>query len=311
MVRKAPASLPPCTVGIIAPASAPRTPESLEAGLKSLVSAGFTPVFKRSTFEALGYLAGTDQDRLDELNSFLRSDEVNSLFCVRGGYGTLRLLDEVDYAAARNHPKTLVGYSDITALQLALYKHAGWVSISGPMVAVEWPDPIESNCAQFLSLLSGQLAAGALDAPEYSLQVLRTGTVQGTLLGGNLSIIAKMCGSKHLPDFSGAILFLEEIGESPYRIDGLLAQLKLSGLLNKLGGIVLGGFTEADPSPGRPTLSMDAIFEHYFGDLGIPVASGLRYGHFPSKIAVPIGVEARLTCSALGAELILLEAAVG
>ncbi len=310
MVRKAFASTPPCPVGIIAPASAPRSSDMLEAGLSNLRLAGFTPLLNRLEFSQHGFLAGTDGERIAELNAFLRSDDVNALFCVRGGYGTLRLLDDVDYQAARSYPKTLVGYSDITALQLALFKHAGWISISGPMVSVEWPDPVEANCQQFLSLLSGDLASGPLDTPDHPLKVLRSGSAQGTLLGGNLSLIAKMCGSNHLPDLNGAILFLEEIGESPYRIDGLLAQLKLSGVLNQLGGIVLGGFTESEPTPGRPTLSLEAVFEHYFANLGIPVASGLRYGHFPAKIAVPIGVQAALNCTADTADLVILEAAV-
>ena len=117
----------------------------------------------------------------------------------------------------------LVGYSDITALHLALFKHAGWVGISGPMVAVEWPNPEEANCEQFLRLISGSLSNGSLDSVEHPLSSLFNGKVSGTLLGGNLSLIAKMCGSEHLPDLSGSILFLEDIGESPYRIDDIVA----------------------------------------------------------------------------------------
>jgi muramoyltetrapeptide carboxypeptidase len=297
MVRKALASILPCSVGIIAPASAPRTPESLESGLSNLRLAGFQPCFKRSAFTPHGFLAGTDQERLNELNAFLNTTEVNALFCVRGGYGTLRLLDGVDYAAARKHPKTLVGYSDITALQLALFKHAGWIGISGPMVAVEWPNPDESNCSQFIELISGRLAKGRLDSAEHPLISVYDGSARGTLLGGNLSLIAKMCGSRHLPDMTGAILFLEEIGESPYRIDGLLAQLRLSGILQDLSGIVLGGFTDAESLSGGSTLSLTEVFQEYFRDLGIPVASGLRYGHFPAKVSVPIGIQAELLCN--------------
>ena len=310
LLRKAKAFISPAPIGIIAPASAPRTVESLEMGLTNLIKAGYSPIQFRPTYEAEGFLAGTDAVRLSEFNHFLRSDEVDTLIAVRGGYGCLRLLDHIDYEAARNHPKLLVGYSDITALQLALFKHAGWVGISGPMVAVEWPDPEGSNCAQFLRLVSGQDVTGPLDAPEFPLSTLNSGRTRGTLLGGNLSLIAKMCGSKHLPDFTGSLLFLEEIGESPYRVDGLLAQLKLAGILDRLNGVVLGGFTEAESSPGRPTWSLEQVFESYFAELGIPVAIGLRYGHFPAKIALPIGVEAELICSSHSATLNLLESPV-
>ena len=310
MLRKANPLSAPAPVGIIAPASAPRTEQSLTLGLQNLVSAGFQPVVKRESFNAYGFLAGTDEDRLSELNAFLRSDEVNALFCVRGGYGCLRLLDDIDYEAARAHPKMLVGYSDITALHLALFKHAGWVVISGPMVAVEWPNPEEANCEQFLRLISGSLSNGSLDSVEHPLSSLFNGKVSGTLLGGNLSLIAKMCGSEHLPDLSGSILFLEDIGESPYRIDGLLAQLKLSGHLSRLGGVVLGSFTDAEPLPGRPTLELKQVFKDYFGPLNIPVAMGLRYGHHPEKVAIPIGVQARLQCGEDQARLEILESAV-
>ena len=310
MLRKAPAIVAPARIGIIAPASAPRTEQSLESGLKNLEEAGFTPVRRRNHIATHGFLAGTDHERLDELNGFLRSPDVDALFCVRGGYGCLRLLDDIDYEAARAHPKLLVGYSDITALHLALFKHAGWVGISGPMVAVEWPTPKESNCTQFLDLMSGRLASGELDTADHPLRPLYEGTIVGPLLGGNLSLIAKMCGSRHFPDLTGAILFIEDIGESPYRIDGLLAQLKLSGHLIKLGGVVLGSFTDADPLPGRPTLPMSEVFNDYFASLGIPVADGLRYGHHPEKIAIPIGVRARLTCSSNHARLEILESPV-
>ncbi|NQV72698.1 LD-carboxypeptidase [bacterium] len=310
MLRKAKPLSAPAPVGIIAPASAPRTEQSLTLGLQNLVKAGFRPVLKRESFNAHGFLAGTDAERLTEFNSFLRSDEVDALFCVRGGYGCLRLLDDIDYEAARAHPKVLVGYSDITALHLALFKHAGWIGISGPMVAVEWPNPDEANCEQFLRLISGSLSSGPLDSKEHPLSSLFSGSVEGTLLGGNLSLITKMCGSEHLPDLTGAILFLEDIGESPYRIDSLFAQLKLSGHLSLLGGVVLGSFTDAEPLPGRPTLELKQVFEDYFRPLNIPVAMGLRYGHHPEKVAIPIGVQARLHCDEGQASLEILESAV-
>lgn len=310
MPNKACAFIPPCAVGIIAPASAPRNEKSLSKGLENLRSAGFEPRFARADFPEYGYLAGNDSERLHELNQFLESDSVDALICVRGGYGSLRLLDHLDFEAARLNPKLLVGYSDITALHLALFKHAGWVGISGPMVAVDWPEPEASNCAQFLHLVSGDFTAGGLDSEGHPLSALFPGHALGTLLGGNLSLIVRLIGTPHLPDLCGAILFVEEIGETPYRIDGLLAQMQLAGILQELGGIVLGGFTDSDVESGKSSLSLEEVFSHYFEPLGIPVATGLRYGHIPKKVAVPIGIQAELIVGRDAAQLVMLESPV-
>ncbi len=293
-------------VGVIAPASAPRDTSSLPSGLASLSSMGMDVQLGRETIEQVGYLAGNDQDRLAELHEMAAREDLDALFCVRGGYGVLRILDQVDFSAFESAPKMLVGYSDITALQLALFKHTGMISVSGPMVAVEWPDPEAANCEQFLELVSESYQPGRLDPVGQNTMI--AGEAEGLLLGGNLSLITRLIGSRHMPSLKGAILFLEEVGETPYRVDGLLAQLQLSGVLDEVAGIVLGGFTGSDVSPGKPTLTMNEVFEDYFSDLGIPVATDLRYGHFPEKVAVPIGVRARLTADSSGkAELSLLE----
>jgi len=307
MIQKAKSLNPPCKIGLIAPASAPRDEQRLSDGVAALHNAGFDVIIKRESFAPMGYLAGSDDVRLDELNGFLQDDQVNALICVRGGYGTLRILGQVDYEAARAHPKLLVGYSDITALQLALFKHAGWISVSGPMASIEWPEPDSLDCLHFLDLVSSSYEPGPIDPEGPGLTTLVAGDAEGRLLGGNLSLITRLIGTDFLPDMNGAILFLEEIGESPYRVDGLLAHLQLAGILDSLAGIVLGGFTDAEPDEGKPSLSLNEVFDDYFGDLGIPVATGLRYGHFPTKIAVPIGVRANLAASDHSAVLSILE----
>ena len=309
MLNKAPALSPPTRVGIVAPASSPKDAQAFKSGLSNLEAAGFLPVLRRNEYTENGYLAGTDSERLSEFNAFLKDDSVHALIAVRGGYGSLRLLDDIDYEAARRLPKLLVGYSDITALQLALYKHAGWVGVSGPMVAVEWPDPKASNCDQFMALASGALVDQPLDG-HHSLVPLRQGRAIGPLLGGNLSLIAKLLGTAHMPDLKGAILFLEDIGESPYQVDGLVASLKLAGVLSTLSGIILGGFTEGDAEQSKPSLTLKDVFEHSFAPLGIPVAMGLRYGHFAQKAAIPIGVQAELLCESKTGQLILRESPV-
>jgi muramoyltetrapeptide carboxypeptidase len=275
-----------------------------------LRSAGFQVLMGRESYEAVGYLAGTDQERLDELHRMMSDDRVDAIFCVRGGYGVLRILDQIDFSALAAAPKVLVGYSDITALQLSLFKQTGLASISGPMVAVEWPNPLSLSCRHFMDLTNGRFQPGPLDRDQTQTTLI-PGRAEGVLLGGNLSLISRLIGTRHLPDMQGAILFLEEIGETPYRVDGLLAQLQLCGLLDEIAGVVLGGFTEADVAENTSSLTMEQVFEDYFGDLGIPVAKDLRYGHFPEKVAVPIGVRAKLEADSNGsAVLSILESPV-
>ena len=301
---------PGARIGVLAPASAPREPALLERGLTTLRGLGYDVVTYRDDFSPHGYLAGPDEVRLAEFNHFLNRDDLHALFCVRGGYGTLRLLPHLDYAAARRRPKVLLGYSDITALHLALYEHAGWTGISGAMVAVEWPQPDAASAEQVWALLRGATPSPLMAPTGQPLVGLRPGSAEGVLLGGNLSLVARLVGTSYLPDLTGAILVLEEIGEPPYRVDGLFAQLKLSGLLDRLGGLVLGGFTEAEPPEGRPSLALDEVLAHYTDDLPFPVATGLLYGHFPVKSAIPIGVRARLEVTGRAATLSVLEPVV-
>lgn len=303
-----PALTSPASVRIVAPASAPRSEEDLQRGLKGLQDSSLTPVWDEPLLAPVGYLAGSDEHRLSRLNAALAAESPSTVMCVRGGYGVLRILDQVDFDAVRTHPKLVVGYSDITALQLALFKHTGLVSISGPMLAAEWKEPAGPCPTHFLDLVSPSFTPGPLD-PHHPQKTLVAGQAEGLLLGGNLSLLCKLIGTQHMPDLRGAILFLEEVGESPYRVDGMLAQLQLSGILDGLAGIVLGGFTGGEPQPGKSSLTMDEVFEDYVSDLGIPVATGLRYGHFSDKVAVPIGALARLEANSDGrAVLSLLEA---
>lgn len=309
-VNKPPPLLAGSRIGLIAPAGPPLDPARLAAGVAHLEARGLHLERLRPSFEPHGYLAGTDAERVAELNGFLRRDDVQALLCVRGGYGCLRLLPWLDYEAARRHPKLLIGYSDITALHLALYHKAGWVGLQGPMAAVEWPEPDPAWEVLFWSMAQGT-AANPLTGPHgEALQPVRHGVAEGPLLGGTLTLVCRLLGTPYLPDLHGAILFLEEVGEEPYRIDGLLAQLRLTGVLERLGGLVLGGFTEWTPQHTRPTLSLDAVLDDYLRDLHLPVARGLVFGHFPVKNTLPVGVRARLNVTTTSARLSLLESPV-
>ena len=294
------------TVAVAAPASAPLDDARYRAGLDALRARGLHVETPRPALAPHGFLAGPDTDRLDELNALLGRDDLDAIVCVRGGYGVLRLLPNLDYAAARSHPKLVVGYSDITALQFALYAKAGLPSLSGPMVAPDWPDLDAESEAQFWHLAEG--GTGEIVGPGgEALTGVRPGRAEGVLLGGNLTMICALLGTPYLPEMDGAILFLEEVGESPYRIDRLFAQLKLAGVLPKLGGLVLGAFTGADPPKNRPSLSLDAVLDDYTCALPYPDARGLVYGHMRTKSTLPVGVRARLDVDGDAATLTVLD----
>ena len=306
-----PALGPGARVLVVAPSSAPRAPDRLAAGLAALRARGLDAVPLRDGYAPHGFLAGPDAERLDEFNRALRDPDAAAIVCVRGGYGALRLLPGLDYAAARARPKLLVGYSDVTALHLALYRHAGWRGLSGPMVAVEWAEGHETahdaaSEALFWHLARGGVADDLLGPQGERLAPVAEGTAEGVLLGGNLTLVTKLVGTPYLPDLTGAILFLEEVGEEPYRLDGLLAQLALAGILGRLGGLVLGAFTEGVPTQPH-FLPQEEVLAHYARKVPGPVAQGLVYGHVPSKNTLPVGVRARLVVAGGSARLALLE----
>ncbi len=300
------------TIGVVAPASAPPDMARFRAGIVQLERRGYRVELGRSAFAEDGYLSGTDAERLDELNGFLRRDDVRMLIAVRGGYGCLRLLPHLDYEAARAHPKLIVGYSDITALHLALLRFADLPGISGPMIAVDWPDLDPASEALFWAIARGETCDSLIGPSGEILRPLREGTAEGTLLGGNLSTIVRLLGTPYLPSFEDTILFVEDVGEPPYRIDAMLAQLHLAGAFDKLGGLVLGGFTRWQPETDKACASPapGEIFREYFADAGFPVAEGLVYGHFPVKNSLPVGGRARLQVTSDMARLGLVEPVV-
>lgn len=297
------------TVAVIAPASPPRDPQQVEEGIAKLRESGFTVVRSRTSWDVPGYLAGTDDERLDEWNAALRREDVRAILCARGGYGTLRLLPRLDYQAARRRAPLVIGYSDITALHLALYAHTGLSGISGPLVS-EW-STIDGPSERLL----WELAAGGTPAPLLgpdgeALEPLSMGEAEGVLLGGNLSVLTRLIGTPYLPSLEGALLFLEDVDERPYSLDRMLAHLRLSGHLDRLAGVILGRFTKwasgNDASPPTP----EDVFLDYFQDAPYPVATHLPYGHSTYKAPIPVGVRAKLEVTASTAALHVLEPVV-
>ncbi len=298
-LRKARPLTPGDLIGVISPASPPKPEkeDQYQQGLAYLRGLGYRLLEGRHVLDHYGYLAGTDEDRAADLNAMFRNPKVKAIFCSRGGYGTPRLLDLIDYEAVRKHPKILVGYSDITSLQLALHARSGLVSFSGPMVAVEMGKGIlpftEKHFWSLMTTSTRSVLKGA--AGEYQPRIYHGGRGEGRLLGGCLSLINPLIGTPYQPDFSGAILVLEDIGEDVYGIDRYLVQLRYAGILNQLNGLIFGQFLDMESGDkSEPSLPLEEVLEKYTRDLRIPILGNFPYGHQAFKYTLPFGCQVRL-----------------
>lgn len=283
-------------IGLITPASAPTAPEKIERGVRYLENLGYRVKVGQHVGAQYGYLAGTDAQRIEDLNTMLRDPQVNAIFAIRGGYGTPRLLPMVDYAAVKRSPKILVGYSDLTSLQLALFKRTGLVTFSGPMPGVEFwdrPDPYTEE--HFWRMVTSASKIGHLpNPPEVPLVVRRGGKAQGRLLGGNLALMVANLGTRYSPDYKDALLVLEDIHEDLHRIDRMFTQLRNAEILSKMSGLLLGYFTDCKASePEKPHLTLEQILTEVITWVTQPVAEQFQYGHIPRKLTIPLGLMAR------------------
>lgn len=283
---------------VVAPAS-PFPRADFERGLERL-RARYRVTHRDDLFERTSFLAGSDARRLAELEEALLDPSVDAIVAARGGYGTTRLLARLDPAKVRAAEKLLVGFSDLTALH-ALWARAGLRSIHGPMVcALGRAEP--AHVARWIDAVEGRSPLGAV-AP---LVPIAPGTCEGPLAGGNLAVLAALAGTPYAPPLEGAILFLEDVGEAPYRIDRMLTTLRDAGWLARVAGVVLGTFTGCDPRADGCTV--EDVLADRLGDLGIPVARGVASGHVEDNLELPLGARARLDAAA--GTLELLERAV-
>ena len=271
-------------IGVIAPAG-PVLQSELQAGIKLLEEFGHKVVLAPHLYDKQGYLAGDDEARLEDIHAMFTDNEVRAIFCARGGYGTLRLLNMIDYTLLRKHPKIFIGYSDITALLLAIYNKTGLVTFHGPVIK-ELSKRTIGNLESFLNLVSSD---GLLELELAGGRSLKPGRATGTLLGGNLSLLCHLIGSPFMPSLKGAILFIEEKGEDLYRIDRMLTHLRLSGVLGESGGLVAGAFEACGDRAAIDRLLLDAV-----SDLNIPLVTGLPVGHGIINISLPIGLQAAI-----------------
>jgi muramoyltetrapeptide carboxypeptidase len=267
--------------------------EAMEAmGLKVKVGDNFKNRF--------GHLAGTDEERAADFNAMFADPEVKAIICLRGGSGAARILPLIDYEEVKANPKPLLGYSDITALHCALHSQTGLISFHGPNGSGSW-NSFHANQFQqlffdqkLLSFKNEVTKGDDLVAKGNRIQTLTKGTVEGKILGGNLTVLTALSGTPYYPDFQDAILFIEDVGEDPYRIDRMMSTLKLNGTLGKIKGFVFGQCSDCKPGSGYGAFTVDQIMDQYIIPLGIPAYFGAMIGHISKQFIIPVGARVRL-----------------
>jgi muramoyltetrapeptide carboxypeptidase len=291
------------TVALITPATYVSDPDALVTAERTVRYFGLNPHFGKNVRKRRGYLGGTVAERLEDLHSAFADSKVKGVFAVRGGYGSGQLLDKIDYDLIRKNPKVFAGYSDITAMHLAIHKRTGLVTFHGPVTLSGFTDYTTEHFRRALfqkeplGVLKNPAEANQL-RPRHTTRTVRPGKARGRLIGGNLSLVAATMGTPYEIDTTGRILFLEDVGEQPYSVDRMLTNLRLAGKLKAAAGIVFGECSECTPREFRPsfasTLSLGEVLDDILGGLDIPVLSGLTIGHTSDQLTLPLGVMATL-----------------
>jgi muramoyltetrapeptide carboxypeptidase len=283
-----PALRPGALIGVVA-LSGPARRSRAGRGVALLRARGYRVKLGRHVFARHGYLAGEDAQRVADLNRMLRDPEVEAVLFARGGYGMLRLLPRVDWGALRRRPRLLVGFSDATALFAAARRLAGAPSLHGPS-ATTLAEPARYHAPSFWAGLAGRL--DRLSVPFTPAQVVRPGMAHGELAGGCLSLLASLAGPPYEPDLRGRILFWEDVNEEPFRIDRMLQQLRLAGMLRGVRGVVVGRLTNCRPK--GPSLREIDLLREFLVPLGVPVVRGVRAGHCLGARSLPLGARTTL-----------------
>ena len=297
-------------IGIAAPASPPNA-DAVQAGILLLEARGYHVMVGDHVLDTAphcGYLAGRDEDRAADLNQLFANREVKAIFCARGGYGAMRLLDRLDWQTIRANPKIFVGFSDVTSLHLALARQSKFVTFHGPMLSTLTKCSAEARDI-FWRLLEVPEPFGEYEVSAETMKTVVGGAAEGELAGGCLTLLAAACGTPDAPDFTGKLVLIEDVGEAVYRADRCLTQLKNAGLLQGAAGFIVGeitGWREQEPRP--ETNTPDSLWQDIFTPLNRPALSGFPFGHNPNPLTLPLGVRARLDATAR--TLTLLESCV-
>lgn len=333
------------TVGLIQPAGFASDLSGPQSSIDFIRSLGLNPRVGAHVYDRHGYLAGTDESRAADINGMFADPAVRAIFCARGGWGSARALPFVNWDVVRANPKPLIGFSDITALHLAIATRGGFPTIHAPNAEANWgpqslgtlrsllfdaglpfyqnpagPAPIPAASPPALQTPAAPVGATApvpmpvpVQAPPVirplGIETFRPGRASGRLLGGNLTVLSTLIGTPYLPSFDGAILFLEDVDEAVYSMDRMLTQLALSGILRRVAGVVFGRCARCgSPAAASSNFTLSDVLGRHLRPLGVPAFSGLMIGHIANQISVPVGVRAEMDADA--GTLRALEAAV-
>lgn len=279
---------PGARVALLSPAGPLRGAGDLERASANAAALGWEGEAMPHALDRDGYLAGRDEHRLADLHRAFADRAIDAVWCVRGGYGTMRLLDGLDADLLRRHPKPLLGYSDVTALHAAVRRLAGVTSFHAPVARASLP-PLALESLRAASTGIGQPCG---DAPE--ARILRGGAAEGRLAGGNLALVAALCGTPWMPSLDESILVLEDVHEPVYRIDRMLRQLLLSGRCAGVRGVAFGHFTDIPTEPPEETRPLDAVLGEFADRLGVPCLAGIPMGHVDAQWTLELGAPAAL-----------------
>lgn len=306
--QQAPRIKPPAlkagdTVAIISPAGAIWDDKQVEIFSVILKTFGFKIVYGKTLKEKFGYFAGTDELRANELNEFFADKSIKGIFCMKGGWGCARILDKIGYNIIQKNPKVIIGFSDITALLLAITAKTGLVTFHGPVGNSGWNDFTKSvfmNVAMTPKVCTMPVNPLTEEKPF----TIFKGKASGELVGGNLTVLSAMIGSNYLPDWKNKILFLEEAKEEPYSIDRMLTQLKLSGVLDSIAGFVFGKCAKCEAEEPLHAFTFHEVILQHIQPLGIPAFYGAMIGHIENKLTLPLGIKATIDADKGSIELI-------
>ena len=284
-------------IGVVSPASPIDDASRIERGVRYLEGLGYRVLVGSNVGKTKGYLAGTDEERAADLHAMFSNKQVKAVISVRGGYGTPRLLRLLNYRLIARNPKIFVGFSDITALHLALWKKCRMITFHGPMLGVDMATGMDHFTEElFWQTVTSEKKLGKVSlADELPAVALHPGSSSGRLLGGNLSLIVSLLGTPFQPEFTRSVLFIEEVGEEPYRIDRMLTQLNNASILAKSRAILTGQFSDCQPKdPSKPSSSVEELLREIAFTLRRPFLSNLPFGHVARKMTLPIGIRVKV-----------------
>ncbi len=289
---------PGARVALVAPSGIIRDPANIDRARENARSFGWEPVVGENVSRLHGYLAGTDAERAEDLNRAIRDDSIDAIWCIRGGYGAMRLLRDIDYDALKSNPRPLIGFSDITAIHSAIHRECGIVSFHGPTARGELSDFSRDSLMRALVHQSDSCGS----AP--GARALRPGRARGRLAGGNLALVASLVGTPWSIDFDGAILVLEDIDEAVYRVDRMMRQLLLAGALSRCVAVVGGDFRPPDGESTIENRATDDVLAEVAEEAGIPCLAGAPFGHIHDQWTLPLGAMAELDTDQLALRVV-------